>query len=81
MSRSEYMRKWTRENREKTNEYRRKNYRQTQDAPRSRMAWTQEEDKAILRRDKTDREVSQEIGRSVQAIQLRRHRISPNQEK
>ena len=38
-------------------------------------AWTIEKDQAILRRDMTDAQLSKTIGRSVQAIQIRRSRI------
>lgn len=69
---------------EARNRSRRDNYAQTRvDGPRRQ--WTQEEDRAITTRrtsmtgtyaaNLTDRELSARLGRSVQAIQIRRHRL------
>jgi hypothetical protein len=59
----------------KRNLYRQRNYAQTQGAPNTRNPWTEAEDKQVLAREVTDRELSAKLGRSVQAIQIRRSRI------
>lgn len=38
--------------------------------------WTQAEDAAVLAREMTDRELAAKLGRSVQAIHLRRWRLN-----
>lgn len=55
------------------NKYRQKNYSQT--AKYNRRSWTLEEDNAVLKQNMTDRELSEKISRSVQAIQIRRNRL------
>lgn len=67
--RNEYRKK----NREKRNESRKKNYQQT--AKYMRRIWSDEEDKLVLEHSITDRELSQKIERSVEAIQVRRTRL------
>jgi hypothetical protein len=69
------------------NEARAANYAQTRvNAKNARRPWSQEEDRAIatrrtatgmgsLQADLTDRELSKILGRSVQAIQVRRTRL------
>lgn len=69
------------------NEARAANYAKgRQHATNARQRWTQEEDRAIatrrtstgmgtLQADLTDRELSKRLGRSVQAIQVRRARL------
>ena len=64
----------------KRNEYRQRNYAQTQGARNTRKEWTESEDSAITLRGvngraMTDRELSEYLGRSMQAIQIRRSRI------
>ena len=60
----------------KRNEYRQRNYAQTAaDARNSRAEWTEREDKMVLAHSIPDRELAAKIGRSVQAIQIRRSRI------
>lgn len=58
------------------NEARARNYAQTRvNARNARRRWSQEEDRIIARRDASDRELSARLGRSVQAIQVRRARL------
>ena len=59
----------------KRNERRQRNYAQTQDAPNARTEWTEREDRMVLAHEIPDRELAAKIGRSVQAIQVRRSRI------
>lgn len=55
------------------NAQRKRNYAQT--AKYERRIWTDEEDKRVLTHDVPDRQLSSEIRRSVQAIQIRRTRL------
>lgn len=55
---------------------RRANYATTQGAPNTGKHWTSAEDERVLAHDITDRELSAELGRSVQAIQVRRVRLT-----
>ncbi len=59
--------------REMRNASRKRNYAQT--AKYERRIWTEEEDKRVLAHDVPDRQLSSEIRRSVQAIQIRRTRL------
>lgn len=59
----------------KRNERRQRNYAQTAGAPNTRAEWTEREDKLVLAHTIPDRELAEKIGRSVQAIQIRRSRI------
>lgn len=63
----------------KRNEYRQRNYAQTQNAPNAGKEWTDSEDRAVMLRGiggrMTDRELAEKLGRSVQSIQIRRSRI------
>lgn len=74
------------ESAEARNRSRARNYAQTRvNATNARQRWSQEEDRAIatrraglmgsLQADLTDRELSARLGRSVQAIQVRRARL------
>lgn len=47
-------------------------YGKTQNAANRCMSWTENELDAIMRKEKTDMEISAEIGRSVKAIQVMR---------
>lgn len=53
-----------------------RNYATTQGGPNTGKLWTDREDERVLGRDVTDRELSAELGRSVQAIQVRRVRLN-----
>lgn len=44
-------------------------------ATNARQRWTQEEDRAVARHDVPDRVLAERLGRSVQAIQVRRARL------
>lgn len=59
----------------KRNEYRQRNYAQTQNAPNSGKEWTASEDREVMYSRMTDRELAGKLGRSVQSIQIRRSRI------
>lgn len=59
----------------KRNERRQRNYAQTAGAPNTRSEWTEREDRLVLAHAIPDRELAAQIGRSVQAIQIRRSRI------
>ncbi len=59
--------------REMRNASRKRNYAQT--AKYERRIWTKEEDKKVLEQNVPDRQLSNEIRRSVQAIQIRRTRL------
>lgn len=50
-------------------------YGKTTDAENRRNPWTVHEIDAIMKRDKSDTELSAELGRSVKAIQVRRSTI------
>lgn len=47
-------------------------YGKTTDAENRRQPWTVHELEAIMKREKSDTELSAELGRSVKAIQVRR---------
>lgn len=53
--------------------YKRRYYDKTAIYPPS--AWTTEQDKLVLEHSMTDHELSDKIGHSVRAIQIRRHRL------
>ena len=53
--------------------YRRRYYEKTAVYPPS--AWTAEQDQLVLEHSMTDHELSEKIGHSVRAIQIRRHRL------
>lgn len=55
------------------NAQRKRNYAKT--AKYERRIWTDEEDKRVLAHDIPDQQLSSEIRRSVQAIQIRRARL------
>lgn len=60
----------------KRNEQRKKNYNQTRDSAYSaKQRWSNEEITLITSSTLSDREISKKIGRSVQAIQIKRNRI------
>lgn len=64
-------------NPEKAYEQQHKAYRETAFAPKHRLAWTQDEDNQVLAHSIPDRELSAKIGRSLNAIHVRRTRITP----
>lgn len=49
-------------------------YQKTQDAINSGQRWSDEETELVMKHEMTDTEISKAIGRSVQAIQLRRYK-------
>lgn len=55
------------------NEQRKRNYAQTQTG--DKKGWTTQHDALVLQHSITDRELSEQIGHSVQAIQIRRCRL------
>ena len=48
-------------------------YQKTQGAINSGQRWSDEETELVMKHEMTDTEISKAIGRSVQAIQLRRY--------
>lgn len=72
----EYNKVWRKNHPESRAKDRRRYYAQFQGAENTGKSWTESEDVRVLARDVTDRELSAEIGRSVQAIQIRRGRIN-----
>lgn len=50
-------------------------YRKTQNARNSYKRWSKQEVEMVLRHDISDTELSVKLGRSVQAIQLKRSRM------
>lgn len=60
---------------QKRNLYRQRNYAQTQGGSNTRKEWTSSEDEMVRAREASDRELALKLGRSVQAIQIRRSRI------
>lgn len=68
--------RWRLKNPDKRNEQKKRNYRQTQGQQRTRRVWTEEEERQILATPReTDATLAKRIGRSVQAIQLRRSKL------
>lgn len=68
--------RWRKRNPEARQRHRRANYAQTQGAPNTGKHWTERDDRTLLEWTGTDRELSAELARSVQAIQVRRTRIT-----
>lgn len=62
-------------NKEKQKEYNKKYYSQWEDVENVRKRWTANEDYTILKRGMSDAEISEILGRSIRAIQVRRCRI------
>lgn len=67
---------WRLQHKDKRNEWRKRNYNKTTNAINSNKHWSQKEEKLVLMSELTDFELAQIIGRSVQAIQLRRHKLT-----
>ena len=68
-----YTKKWRRNNPHAHAEEKKRNYRQTQNAKNSHKQWTNEHTAMIIDPNRpSDRKLSEVIGRSVQAIQVRR---------
>ncbi|MBR3429980.1 MAG: hypothetical protein IKG87_07785 [Clostridia bacterium] len=57
------------------NGYNNRYYRRTQFCARSKMPWSEEEEKLAMEHKHTDTEIAKMIGRSVRAIQLKRNKI------
>lgn len=73
LRKSEYkdLEKYKKTKREQEKRY----YGKTQDAPNSRKYWTSREIKMIMAKNMADRELSQILGRSMKAIQVKRYKI------
>lgn len=69
-------REWRKSHTEQRNIYRKRNYNKTSYARNHRKPWTEEEDFLVFNSKLTDFELSKQIGRSVQAIQIRRCRLN-----
>lgn len=77
----EYQKKYRKSHPEVRRRNRKKNYEQSLEGARnSKELWTQHEDAAVLAHEITDRELAKKIGRSVQAIQIRRARLKKGSE-
>ncbi len=63
---------WKTKNPDKVSEQKRRYYSKTRDVVRSGHRWTAWEVEVVLTSQKTDRELSQELERSMQAIQVMR---------
>ena len=72
----EYNKRWREKHPDARLRAKKRNYAQTQGAPRSRQLWTSADDQTLLDWEGTDRELSHHLGRSVQAIQIRRVRLT-----
>ena len=72
----ESQKRWRLNNTEKRNAVRKRNYRSSAIGNINfKKNWDQEDDIKIIYSDLTDRQLHLEIGRSVQAIQMRRFKI------
>ena len=73
LRKSEYkdLEKYKKTKREQEKRY----YGKTQDALNSRKYWTSREIKMIMAKNMSDRELSQILGRSMKAIQVKRYKI------
>lgn len=67
--------KYRLEHPQKRNEWRKRNYHKTTNAKNTLKRWSQSDEELVLNSDLTDFELSQKIGRSVQAIQLKRYKL------
>lgn len=70
MSTTEYNRKWRANNRDKMTANKKRVYQQTQGGRNTGKPWTDEEIKRVLAHEIPDRQLADELGRSVQAIQV-----------
>ena len=71
-----YSKRWRDKNKEAHNEMKKRNYHMsTKYATNNKRPWTKEEEKMILEHSITDRQLAQKLGRSVQAIQVRRSKL------
>lgn len=68
--------KWKLKNTDKVNEYKKKNYAQTQNAKYAFKRWTPKDIKMIMDREYTDRELSKILGRSMESIQVKRAKVN-----
>ena len=71
--------KWRNNNRDIFNEEKKRYYsKSARDAYNFKKQWTHEEDNLVLKHEISDAELAKQIGRSVQAIQIRRSRLNSN---
>lgn len=71
----QYKQAYARRHPDRVRRFRNANRRSTQGGPNSGKEWTSAEMKLVLEFDGTDRELAAKLGRSVEAIQLKRMRI------
>jgi hypothetical protein len=76
----EYNKRYFERHPDARNRQRARNYATTQGAANTGKLWTSAADERVLAQDVTDRELSAELGRSVQAIQVRRVRLTTDEE-
>lgn len=67
--------KYRLEHPQKRNEWRKRNYHKTINAKNKWKRWSQKEEELVLTSRLSDFELSQQLGRSVQAIQGRRCKL------
>jgi len=67
--------KWRLKHPEERNKQRKRYYKQFQNAKNSRKRWSPEDIDEVLFSHPCDRDLSHEIGRSVQAIQVKRSKL------
>lgn len=77
----QYNKKWLSSHPDKRNAGRKRYYEKTQNAINSRLSYSKEEDALILAHEISDTELSKQIGRSVQGIQIRRSRLKGKKER
>lgn len=71
--------KWRNNHRDIFNEQKKRYYSKSAlNAQNFKKQWTHEEDNLVLKHEISDNELAKQIGRSVQAIQIRRSRLNSN---
>ena len=75
MAKYEYQKKYKQTHKEKIYDLKRKYYSKTAYAVNHKYNYTDEEIQMILDHNLTDTEIAKKIGRSVQAIQIKRSRL------
>lgn len=75
MSNNKPWKQWRLKHADKRNAWRRGNYARGDFGHRTRRLWSQDEDRRVIAHTIPDRELAQDLGRSVQAIQVRRCKL------
>lgn len=66
---------WRLQHPQKRNEWRKRNYSKTQNAKNGYKRWSPDEEELVVNSNLTDFELAQQIGRSVQSIQVKRCKL------